>query len=81
MFARVHGVDDGRCDADWLEVVMEQREITMIRELCELEDGLKDREVEFVEDLSHKSSSYKLTERQLEWLEAIWNRECVKKCR
>jgi len=60
---------------------MEERERTMIKELCELEDGMQDHEVKFVEDLSHRPSHYKLSEKQLSWLESIWEREILRKCR
>ena len=60
---------------------MEKRERTMITELVNLEDGLRENELRFIEDLSHKSDAYSLSERQRGWLEVIWDRECVKKCR
>ena len=61
---------------------MQDREITMIQELCQLEDGLRPKEVDFIEDLSRRNhKTYVLSEKQLAWLEAIWNRECLKKGR
>ena len=60
---------------------MEKREQTMVQELLEIEEGLREREVDFIEDLSNKPAGYKLSEAQLKWLEIIWNREILKKCR
>jgi hypothetical protein len=55
---------------------MEPREIQMVKELCELESGMQDGELSFVEDLSHRPDSYTLSEKQLAWLERIWRR-CI----
>lgn len=58
---------------------MEKRELTMVDELCQLDSGLADHELRFVEDLSHKQPGYKLSVAQLGWLERLWNREILKK--
>ena len=60
---------------------MEKREQTMVQELLEIEEGLREREVDFIEHLSKKPAGYKLSEAQLKWLEIIWNREILKKFR
>lgn len=53
---------------------MEDREKQMVKELCKVEEGLKDNEVNFIEDLSKRNAAYKLSEKQLSWLESIWRR-------
>lgn len=57
---------------------MEAREKLMIKELCEVEEGLTDREVEFIEDMSKRDSRYEVSERQLKWLEDLWKKHCLK---
>lgn len=59
---------------------MEKRETQMINELCEVDEGLDDHEVRFIEDLSHRPGTYKLSERQLAWLERLWTKHCLKGC-
>lgn len=58
---------------------MQKRELTMIDELCELEEGLAPHELQFVEDMSHKPDTYKMSEKQLEWLERLWSTHVLKK--
>lgn len=57
---------------------MEDREKMMVKELCEIEEGLKDNEVQFIEDLSKRHANYELSERQLKWLEDLWKKHCLK---
>jgi len=44
--------------------------------LLEAERGLSAREVEFIESLDEDKRDRDLTERQRDWLEAIWDRVC-----
>lgn len=60
---------------------MQQREKVMVKELCDIEDGLSPKELRFVEDMFKKPPGYALSEAQLQWLEALWDRELTKKCR
>lgn len=57
---------------------MEKRERTMIDELVQVDEGLRDNEVTFIEDMSHRPDEYELSEKQLSWLEAIWDRVILK---
>ncbi len=45
------------------------------QELCQLESGLSDKEVDFVEKLSHLPMSTRLSKAQLDWLDAIYSRQ------
>lgn len=44
----------------------------MVKELCELDSGLTEFEVDFIESLSHWSGNY--TKKQVETLEKLWRR-------
>ena len=44
----------------------------MVSELLDLESGLSDREIEFLENLNRWTSDFR--EKQIDWLYKIWNR-------
>jgi hypothetical protein len=47
-----------------------------VQELCDLEEGLSERELEFVEQLSHLPRTTQLSKAQREWLDALHERLC-----
>lgn len=47
----------------------------MLDQLLDVESGLSDREVEFIDSLD-KKRQYPLSQKQAAWLEAIYERMC-----
>lgn len=51
---------------------MSESHWAMIEVLCDLEEGLSTWEMEFIESLSQRGQSYRLSDRQIEILERIY---------
>lgn len=55
---------------------MSEEQQRMLTDLLDLEDGLNDWEVEFVEDLSHRPPDRDLSDKQADKLQQIYNEHC-----
>lgn len=47
---------------------------SMVAELLAMDHGLRDREIQFIEDLNDKYEERGLSEAQTDWLESIYYR-------
>lgn len=54
---------------------MTDDEREMLHDLLELDHGLSPREVDFIEDLSHRQERG-LTDKQWMWLRKLWEKHC-----
>lgn len=48
-----------------------ERLVSMVQELLNVEDGLSDREIKFLDDICERES---FSDKQGDWIELVWNR-------
>jgi hypothetical protein len=58
--------------AEFIDDLEMERMKNMLQELLEVDEGLYDNEIEFLDSLTNWNGNY--TEGQAGWLEKIWNR-------